>query len=192
MICSGNKHQRFVSPVCGYLFLSRFSSDFSRLFRKTEFSISESCQLCRLQPPVYFTHRTSATKAVMQAHRLSAPLQSACFSTYVEVVHKQFRFHHHLLVGSFAEEGCQLLHANCCWERVPIATRHRNFVKSIVVCKEKHKHQQPHHRGNSPHVKSLSHCWRGFTTHERLCRLPLWYPKFGYRKLCRLKCVVIC
>lgn len=170
MICSGNKHQRFISPVCGYLFLSHFSSDFSRLFRKTEFSISESCQLCRLQSPVCFTHRTSATKAVMQAHRLAAALQSACFSTYVEVVHKQFSFHHHLLVGSFAEEGCQLRDANCCWGRVPIATRHSNFVKSIVVCKEKHKHQQPLCRVNSPLVKSLSHCWTGFTTHEKLCR----------------------
>lgn len=109
-------------------------------------------QLCRLQSPVYFTHETSATKAAMQAYRVSAALQSACFSTYVEVVYKQFSFHHHLLVGFFAEEGCQLLDANCCWERVPIATRHGNFVKSIVVCKEEHKHQQSLYRVNNPLV----------------------------------------
>lgn len=148
---SGNKNQRLISLVCGYLFLSCFSSDFSGLFRKTEFSISESCQLCRLQSPVYFTHQTSAIKAVMQAPRLSAALQSACCSTYVEVVYKQLSFHHHLLVGFFAEEGCQLLDANCCWERMPIATRHGNFVRSIV-CKEEHKHQQSLYRVSSPLV----------------------------------------
>lgn len=43
----------------------------------------------------------------MQARHISAALQSARFSTYAEVGYKQFSFHDHLLLGFFAEEGCQ-------------------------------------------------------------------------------------
>lgn len=50
----------------------------------------------------------------MQARRISAALQSACFSTYAEVGYKQFGFHDRLRLGFFAEEACQLLDANCC------------------------------------------------------------------------------
>lgn len=123
----------------------------------------------------------------MQAHRLSAALQSACFSTYVEVLYKQFSFHHHLLVGFPAEEGCQLLDANCCWERVPIATRHGNFVRSIVVCKEEHKHQQSPYRVNSPLVAMPATLLNWVCYTGKVLKSPVMVSKIGVQGTLQVK-----
>lgn len=115
--------------------------------------MSESCQPdSSADCSLLLTHKTGATQAVMQVLCISAALQSARFSTFVEVGYKQFGFHDHLLLGFFTEEGCQLLDANCCWERMPVAARHGNFMKSIAVCKEEHKHQQFLYRVNRPQI----------------------------------------